>query len=560
MVAAIVGVILVALTAAGFWEQIADAISGKAGQPMKLHDAFLVDGKPILGSYLTSGVDELALCKDIGMNLVIGGHAELDTTKPEGAFCRKNGIKVMHHMTQHIYGKPRLGDILTPQQTDIPFVVNPGKPAKPDDPPPAGLPSSGVFQIDDETIYYGRITATHFRECVRGYDGTRRAEHRAGAFLFFPEAAVEEIREARKSPNLWGYYVLDDSPGDAISALRALYRTIKKEDPGRPVCAGYGSAGSLCNFGPGVCDIMMLYWYPVKKLVYNRMLTPHQVQWMVMEARKRVPGIPFLGVYQTFDAMFDPDQKTVATPTAEQIREQIEDFVREGASGLVSFLCSKKNFGFAYYPYMANELKTIHREILETGELRVRPETEQMASERIQPAGYWDRPRPVPGIVPAWWTCYSFADVGDSTLATVFPPDTVFDLNAVYPGGGWPIRWTVRGTSGGTIGLGELGPYPHTNCTAYAVCSVTSPIAQKAIMCIGTDEDALIKLNGSEVWRFEGSRGLTRGSNRVSVTLPKGESRVFLRVHNRNGMWGFDLRFLDPEGEPLEGLTFSPQP
>jgi len=34
---------------------------------MKLHNAFLVNGQPILGTYVASGVEELALCKEIGM-------------------------------------------------------------------------------------------------------------------------------------------------------------------------------------------------------------------------------------------------------------------------------------------------------------------------------------------------------------------------------------------------------------------------------------------------------------------------------------------------------------
>jgi hypothetical protein len=79
-------------------------------------------------------------------------------------------------------------------------------------------------------------------------------------------------------------------------------------------------------------------------------------------------------------------------------------------------------------------------------------------------------------------------------------------------------------------------------------------------MCIGSDEDALIKLNGEEVWRFEGARGLTRDSNRARVSLPEGESQVFFKVRNRKGLWGLDLRFLDLAGDPLEGLKFSPVP
>ncbi len=536
---------------------------------MKLHNAFLVNGQPILGTYVASGVEELALCKEIGMNVVIGGHTELDVTTPEGAFCQQNGIRVMHHLVQHIYGKPRLADFVTPAQTEIPFVADLMKgAAQPSDELPKGVPSSGVLQIDDETVHYGKLTATHFTECIRGYGGTKPAEHRAGVFLFFPEACAEEIRKVRTSPNLWGYYVLDDSPGDALSALRALYRTVKAEDPGRPVCAGYGSAGSLCNFGPDVCDVMMFYWYPVAESwepvahgQYFRMLTPHQVQFMLMAAREMVPGVPFVGVYQSFDAKFDPDQKNIAVPTADQIREQIEDYVREGACGLISFLCSKKHFGFAHYPYMAKELKAIHHEILETGELQVRPETEEMKRQRVQPAGFWEKPLPLPGVVPAWWTAFPFEDTKGEMLEATFGPDREFDLGAVYPGKTWPIRWTVRRTFGGSLGFGELlGPHSYTkNCVAYAVCEVESPKRQEVILSIGSDEDALIKLNGKEVWRFEGARGLTRDTDRVRVTLPQGKSQVFFKVRNRQGLWGLDLRFLDTEGKPLTGLRFAPQ-
>ncbi len=73
------------------------------------------------------------------------------------------------------------------------------------------------------------------------------------------------MAKVRDAPNLGGYYVLDDSPGDAISALRGIYKVVQEVDgnPEHLVYAGYGSAGSLLNFGPDVCDVMVIYWYPV---------------------------------------------------------------------------------------------------------------------------------------------------------------------------------------------------------------------------------------------------------------------------------------------------------
>lgn len=77
-------------------------------------------------------------------------------------------------------------------------------------------------------------------------------------------------------------------------------------------------------------------------------------------------------------------------------------------------------------------------------------------------------------------------------------------------------------------------------------------------MRFGSDDDAIVWLNGAEVWRHEGQRGVVRDEDIVSVVLPAGESRILVKVYNRVGMWGFFMRFTALDGRPLEGLTFSP--
>lgn len=519
---------------------------------MKLDMRYTVDGRPILGTYVAGTVENLALVKDVGMNVVIGGHADLDPTTPTGKFCRKNGIKIMHHMVQHVYGKPRLGALITAGQTTIPVIGM--------TPQELAFPDSGVVQIDDELIRYAARGEKELLRCERGYRGTRPASHHEGIILFYPDECAKEVEEAKGSPNLWGYYVLDDSPGDALSALRAMYRIIKRIDPAHPVCAGYGSAGSLVNFGPDVCDIMLIYWYPVGAVGYERLLTSHQVQWMMASARAQVPGVAFAGIYQTFDAAFEGSRLTSpAIPTAEQVREQMEDFVREGACGLISFLCGGK-IGWAMYPFMQDVLREAHREILATGGLTVAPEPEAMRRERVQPTGFWETPRPVPGVPPAWHVVAPFVVADGTMLDATLPPDAGIDLDDVYEGKSGPIRWIPRPAIGGVIGLGELfGPQSYTaGCVAYATCTVTSPRKQRVRMRLGSDDDALVRLNGVQMWRHDGTRGVARDSDIVAVTLPAGESRLVMKVYNRGGMWGFALRFTDLGGKPVDGLTFSP--
>lgn len=518
---------------------------------MKLHAPFTVDGQPVLGTYVAQTVEDLKQVREVGMNIVIGGHEHLDPNTEQGRFCRENGIKILHHMVQHLYGKPRLLDRVTPEQRTIRLFTEWS----------SEIPKSGVIQLGDELIGYGSTDRKELRDCERGCQGTTPAEHRPGEILFWPEECAAEVEKVRSSPNLWGYYVLDDSPGDAISALRAMYRVIKRLDPGHPVTAGYGSAGSLCNFGPDVCDIMLIYWYPVDpEGHYHRMLTSHEVQWMMGAARAQVPGMPFVGVYQAFDAAENGTGKGLIN--AEQLREQIEDFVREGCCGLIAFLCAAPpSFpGWAKHENLRDVIHETHREIRETGGLKIPPEPDEMKRERVQPVGLWKRPKDVPGVIPVWYVMAPFHAGEEKRLDAVFPPERQIDLNAVYDGKSGPVRWIRRLSYGGVVGLGELfGPHSYTSgCTAYATCTVTSSKRRDAQLRLGSDDDAIVWLDGREVWRHEGERGVQRDDDVLDVTLPQGTTRILVKVYNRKGMWGFFMRFTHREGRPLQGLGFDP--
>jgi len=516
---------------------------------VKLHTPYTIDGVPILGTYVAQTVDVLEKVRAVGMNCVIGGKQDLDVSTETGRYCYENGIKILYHMRSHPYGKPRLQAPITAGQTTIPLQLRDVK----------GFFRSGVVQIDGELIRYSSTNGQELLGCERGADGTEAAPHREGVILFWPEEFAEEVREVKDSPNLYGYYVLDDSPGDALSALKGMYRVIREIDPVpqvHPVLAGYGSAGSLCNFGPGVCDIMLVYWYPVSGEGYDRHLTSQHMQWMMAAARMDVPGIPFVGVYQSFDACYDG----TGSPTAEQLREQIDDFVREGASGLVSFLAWHGEDGWAGSDYMMRVITEVNEEIRETGGLSIAPESDEMKKMRVQPTGFWEATDETPGVVPAYHVLSLFEDVEGKKIDSRFPPDGELNFDATYEGKSGPIRWHKRLAYGGILGIGELhGPHTYTMGTVtYATCTVTSPVEQTVEMRIGTDDDGIVWLNGEQVFRFDGGRGIARDLDLVQVTLPAGESRILAKVYNRKGMTGFFLRFCDTDGEPLDGLMFSP--
>ncbi|GMV92413.1 MAG: hypothetical protein AMXMBFR82_21910 [Candidatus Hydrogenedentota bacterium] len=518
------------------------------GQRIELHAIpWSIDGNPILGTYGAERLEDLERVKDAGMNLVLGGLQELDPATPQGAFCAENGIKVLPHVTSFLYHGVTLSAPITADQTTIPIHLARGLINS----------ESRVVQLDDELIRYDEMTGAALVNCERGYGGTRPASHREGMILFWPEDCRAEIDRIKDSPNLFGYYVLDDSPGDAVSALRAMYRVIRETDP-KPnhlVCAGFGDAGSIANLAPGVCDIMFIYWYPVSTTRYDRERTALEVQQMLTAARKCVPGIPFVGIYHAFDGRMA--QTGQGVPTPEQLREQLEDYVREGASGLVAYLCHHDRLpGWADLEPLGMVVKRANLEILETGGLLVRPETPAMKQQRIQPVGHWETPRPLPGYVPAWHVTAPFEDTTGADLDAPVPPETNIDPNGIYPVKNGKAGWRVRETTCGTLGLSQLYG---AGDIAYAYCDVTSPIEQTVQMRICTDDDGWVRIDGEEVYRFEGARGLEIDKDIVPVTLPKGTSRIEVKSNNRAGMWGFFMRFTDMNGDPLEGLRFEPE-
>ncbi|NUM52965.1 MAG: hypothetical protein HUU46_04915 [Candidatus Hydrogenedentes bacterium] len=520
---------------------------------MPLHPTrWSVDGKPILGTYAPGDgmLASLDYIRDAGMNIVFGGENELDPATPEGAYCAKHGIKVLHHLTSHLYHGVSLREPISADQVTIPLSFQGGRPKH----------TSKVVQIDDEIIRYDSIDDTGLLNCQRGCDGTKAAEHREGTILFWPGPCADEIRRVKDSPNLFGYYTLDDSPGDSVSALRAMYATVQKEDLGKrhPVCAGFGDDGSLINFAPGVCDIMFIYWYPVGTKSYERDRTSQVVQRMLTTARSRVPGIPFVGIYQAFDGR--PANTGQGVPTGEQLREQLEDFVREGASGLAAYWLGNEQLpGWATLPELGSVVRAANREAIDTGGLMVRPETESMKATRLQSAGHWATPAPFPGAVPAWYVIGPFEDTEGKLLDAVFPPDSSIDTGAIHPVKDGKAGWRVRETTCGTLGLTNIyGRRALKNAAMYLYCDVTSSADRQLQMRVCTDDDGIVRLNDIEVYRHDGPRGLDYDKDIVPVTLPAGTSRIFVKVYNRAGMSGVSLRFTNLDGTPAEGLTFTP--
>lgn len=89
-----------------------------------------------------------------------------------------------------------------------------------------------------------------------------------------------------------------------------------------------------------------------------------------------------------------------------------------------------------------------------------------------------------------------------------------------------------------------FNPSPHK--VAYACCTVTSDRAQRVFGLFGSDDRAMVWVNGQRVHRFDAStRGVVFDQDQFAVDLQPGDNRVLVKVENNSGGWGFVLRLVD---------------
>ena len=82
---------------------------------------------------------------------------------------------------------------------------------------------------------------------------------------------------------------------------------------------------------------------------------------------------------------------------------------------------------------------------------------------------------------------------------------------------------------------------------AYAEWAVDKP--QKALAVFGSDDAAVVWLNGRKVHHIARDRALNLDSDRFDLPLQAGANRLLVKVDNGTGYWGFALRVFDGEGQ-----------
>jgi len=240
------------------------------------------------------------------------------------------------------------------------------------------FPASGPLNIEGEKIAYSGRTMDAFTGCKRGVEGTKPAAHGAGLLLCNSEKLKEEILAVKDSPNLWGFWQVDDGRPNEGDSLREMARVIRQYDrraDGTPynhvIVMGVGAASVMSNFSPGCCDALGIYLYPYRKGKLDQG-TRRQLGYIVTRAKSLQPDIGLIGVYQAFAE--DDSASWKEMPKPEEVREDTLSYMEYGAVGAMGFIYhwqrpKGKPFGFSAWPEVCAAVAKVYGEI-RTGQVK----------------------------------------------------------------------------------------------------------------------------------------------------------------------------------------------
>jgi hypothetical protein len=327
-----------------------------------------VYGQPPLGAFGIESVAHVQACSKLGMTLLFTystsrGKQFLDLQDPMGRAVHEHKMQVMYNLSGR-FTNVQLARDVAPEDTTI--AVRAEKPADMD-----AFPPSGTLAIEGERIAYAGHTPHAFTGCRRGVEETRAARHGAGLILCNSEALQQDILAEKDSPNLWGYWMVDDArlgEGDSLKEMARVIRRYDRKADGTPcrhvIVMGICGTRALPNYSKGVCDAIGVYLYPYYRGKLNpavRGALPDILQWV----RARQPDIGVIGVPQAF---VDDEPRWSVMPTPDQVREDLLAYLAEGAVGQMVYMYHStgpkgESWGFESSPGVCDAIATVYRDI-----------------------------------------------------------------------------------------------------------------------------------------------------------------------------------------------------
>lgn len=153
--------------------------------------------------------------------------------------------------------------------------------------------------------------------------------------------------------------------------------------------------------------------------------------------------------------------------------------------------------------------------------------------------------------VNAWWISTPFDVPFESSLNTVFSPETNARQHLRRKKLWKPV---IRQIRGGTdlskefyVDLHKATGEHHNDAVAYAFTYLHARTATKAVLAVGSDDGVAAWVNGKEVHRNPARRAYVSKQDRVPIRLRKGRNTLLLKISQGDGEWGF-CAHIDPAG------------
>ncbi len=156
------------------------------------------------------------------------------------------------------------------------------------------------------------------------------------------------------------------------------------------------------------------------------------------------------------------------------------------------------------------------------------------------------------GYLCDWMIIGSFAPYD---MAQVFQPEKSVDYETALQGADdKTIRWQKVQVErhDGKVRLYELLPYPINKRVAYGTMELNAPAAQQVNLVVEADDAFILWLNGNQI-----GKTTKKGSEKFTVDLPAGRSRLLIKVGNEKDWWWYRIRISDSEGKRLDWIAQS---
>ncbi|MFB3785494.1 MAG: HEAT repeat domain-containing protein [bacterium] len=156
------------------------------------------------------------------------------------------------------------------------------------------------------------------------------------------------------------------------------------------------------------------------------------------------------------------------------------------------------------------------------------------------------------GFVTDWWIVGPLAGRESLRQDDVLPANQPVNPQRPVTVEGNTLKWkkAVLDNPTGRLNIGTIVGQ-RDDAGAYLFATVQTNQDGEAVFNIGSDDDVVCWLNGTEVHRFIGDRGWSLDQDKIPVQLKRGNNHVLLKVLNAGGGWEVSLRITDKEGHPL---------